>query len=79
MNIVKCFSTPVNYLINIDGLGLVEGAKNQLRNISLADIILLTSNFTISKNLNQIGEVKLNLIKELIEETEEYNTIKNMI
>lgn len=79
MNIVQSFSTPVNYLIDIDNLRLVEGAKDQLRTLTLADIILLTDGFNKSKNLNQIGEVKLKLIKNKIEKTDEYNTVKDLI
>ena len=60
-------------------MGLVEGAKRQLRDLTLAEIILMTSNFTVSKNLNQVGEVKLDLIKEEIEKTDEYSAVKNII
>lgn len=79
MDAVQSFSTPVAYLIDLDGLGLVEGAKRQLRELSLVEIVLLTSNFTVSKNLNQVGSVKLELIKKEIEKTDEYQAVKNII
>lgn len=79
MNVVKSFATPVSYLIEINNLGLVEGAKNQLSKLTLTDIILLTNNFKSSDNLNQIGSVKLKLIEENIKKTEEYKLIKKFI
>ena len=79
MNIAQSFSTPVSYLVDIGGLGLVKAGREELRRVSLLELILLTDNFNSSKNLNQIGKVKLALIEEEIKKSDEYRAIKDLI
>ena len=79
MDVVKSFSTPVAYLVDLNSLGLVEGAKAQLRGLNLADLLLISDGFNNSSNLNQIGEVKLALLKEEISKTEEFKAVKELI
>lgn len=79
MDVIKSFSTPVNYLVDLDGLGLVEGAKAQLRRMNLAELLLISDGFNNSSNLNQVGEIRLKKLEEEISNTEEYKIIKKYI
>lgn len=79
MNITQSYLTPIGYLVDLNAYGLVEGSKDQLRGMSLAEFILLSDNLTVSKNLNQVGEVKLELLSNVIKESKEYKLIKNIL
>ena len=78
MDNIKNVITPVTSLIDVEELGLVESAKVQLRSLNLGELILISDDFTKHNRLNQIGEVRLDKIREQIIESKEYKEIQRI-
>lgn len=76
MDNIKNVLTPVSSMIDLDKLGLVKAARDQLKGLNLGELILITDDFNLHNRLNQIGEVRLKKIKRVIQSTEEYKYLK---
>lgn len=72
MNYVDSLMTPIAVIVDLDSLGMVAGAKEQLRRYTLGDVLLVTDYFTRHDRLNQVGEVLLDKLRKAVEDSEEY-------
>lgn len=66
---------PIRHIIDLDDLKITSGAKYQIGQLRLGDIILKTENFTKHDKLHGIGEIRIKVLKDIVGKTKEYKHI----
>lgn len=67
--------TPVEVLFDLNSIGLTNAAKHQLKGLGLGELIMISNDFTDHRRLNQIGKIKLKMLKNLIVKSEAYKRV----
>lgn len=79
MDILRDLTAPIGSIVDLDSMGLVRSAKQQLTSLTIVDLILITDNFTKHDRLNQIGKVGMGRLKLSVINSNEYMNIKHIV